>query len=39
MWNGARPTLNARPADDEDQPNTSTWWFTLRLAIGLEHLR
>ncbi len=35
MWNGAAPTLNARPATMNTRPNTSTWWFTLPLAMVL----
>ena len=34
MWNGAAPTLNARPATMKTSPNTSTWWFTWRLAMA-----
>ena len=35
MWNGAAPTLNARPATMKTRPNTSTWWLTWRVAIAL----
>jgi hypothetical protein len=28
MWNGAAPSLKARPATMNTRPNTSTWCFT-----------
>ena len=37
MWNGAAPSLNARPATMNTRPNTSTWCCTWPAADDLEH--
>jgi hypothetical protein len=35
MWNGAAPSLKARPATMNTRPNTSTWCFTWPLPMTL----